>query len=321
MKEFPSNITQDLASSKEARTPITTDLVIGGWEIKVLFQERIFTQRNIDQGLDVISKWSQVFPREETFVQRAHGIPSLIIRLDCSVQNGTLGIYEVEERPAGIGLTTHLNPDFKLRLEEVKRTWPVFKSVISTDPRRKATDDFLWIDVANSENNEELVLVRAEPEEEQFHYLEPRCVSSLKKKGDKSYGQALGLWRRVTSPDQIDFEQSFVIKPLQGSKTRDVFIYVPGPNSKRPPGGSSRGRIEQEVLLASENGGVYCQPYFPPMESGISDEFRWMIYRVFYGYNTDTRQWDCLGGSWNARYNLKIHGAGDSLSGPVVVEK
>lgn len=317
MKELPSNIPEQIASTKEEGI---LDLVIGGWEIKVLPMERVFTQENIEDGASVINRWEQAFPREETFVQRTFGIPSLIVRLDCSVQQDILGIYEVEERPAGIGLTTHLNPDFKARLRQVKDTWPTFKSVVSTDPRRKATDDYLWIDRYTPEDSDGLVLVRAEPEEVEFHDFEPRCVSSLKKKGDKSYGEALGLWRRVTNPDEIDFDKGCVIKPLQGSKTRDVFIYVPGPSSKRPPGGSSRGKIEQAVHLARETGGVYCQPFFPPMESGISEEFKWMIYRVFYGYNTDTKRWDCLGGSWNARYNLKIHGASDSLSGPVVVE-
>lgn len=296
------------------------DMVIGGWNIKVLSKEESFTGRNIEQSLEAINRWAQIFPKEETYVQRQFSIPSLIIRLDCSVQDGNLGIYEIEERPSGIGLTRILNPDFQQRLDLIRTTWPVIKSVVSDDPRRKATDDHLWIDKLEPENTEDLVLVRAEPEETDYHFLEPRSVSSLKKKGDKSYGEGLGLWRRVTKPDEIDFESGCVIKPLQGSKTRDVFIYVPGPGSKRPPGASSRGRIEQAVNDAAESGGVFCQSYFPPMESGISDEFKWMIYRVFFGYNTNTANWECLGGSWNARYNLKIHGAGDSLSGPVVVK-
>ena len=321
MKEFPSVILEYVASPREVVPPVATGLTIGGWEIKVLPQERIFTQRNIEEGLSVINRWSQVFPKEETFVQKTYGIPSLIVRLDCSVQNGTLGIYEVEERPAGIGLTTHLNTDFKTRLEAIKNKWPVFKSVVSTDPRRKATDDHLWIEPYNPRDNNELVLVRAEPEEVEYHDFEPRSVSSLKKKGDKSYGEALGLWKKITDPDEIDFSKGCVVKPLQGSKTRDIFIFIPVPGSKRPPGASSSNRIREAVLAGSKAGGVYCQPFFPPMESGISDEFKWMIYRVFFGYNTDTGQWECLGGSWNARYNLKIHGAGDSLSGPVVLEK
>ncbi len=296
------------------------DMVIGGWNIKVLPQERPFTDRNITDSLAAINRWTQIFPKEETFVQREFNIPSLIIRLDCAVQDDTLGIYEVEERPSGIGLTGALNPDFQKRLDLIRTTWPVFKSVVSDDPRRKATDDHLWIDRLEEGNTEDLVLVRAEPDETGYHFLEPRSVSSLKKKGDKSYGEGLGLWKKVTTPEEIDFDSACVIKPLQGSKTRDVFIYVPGPGSKRPPGASSRGRIEQAVKDGLESGGVYCQSFFPPMESGISDEFKWMIYRVFFGYNTNTTEWECLGGSWNARYNLKIHGAGDSLSGPVVVK-
>jgi len=296
------------------------DLVIGGWNIRVLPKEQTFTAKNIDDSLVAINKWAQIFPKEETFAQREFNIPSLIIRLDCAVQDDTLGIYEVEERPSGIGLTRTLNPDFQRRLDLIRTTWPVFKSVVSTDPRRKATDDHLWIEKLEEGNTQDLVLVRAEPEETEYHFLEPRSVSSLKKKGDKSYGEGLGLWTKVLTPDEIDFESGCVIKPLQGSKTRDVFIYVPGPNSKRPPGASSRGRIEQAVKDGLESGGVYCQSFFPPMESGISEEFKWMIYRVFFGYNATTSNWECLGGSWNARYNLKIHGAGDSLSGPVVVK-
>ena len=68
-----------------------------------------------------------------------------------------------------------------------------------------------------------------------------------------------------------------------------------------------------------KNGAMFCQQLYPPMETSFK-KFPWMIFRIFYGYDPGKRQWKCLGGNWNARHNLRIHGASDALFGPAVVE-
>ena len=53
------------------------------------------------------------------------------------------------------------------------------------------------------------------------------------------------------------------------------------------------------------------------METGIAD-YPWMMYRVFFGYNLHHGRWECCGGGWVARPNLRIHGASDAICGPIV---
>jgi hypothetical protein len=44
------------------------------------------------------------------------------------------------------------------------------------------------------------------------------------------------------------------------------------------------------------------------------------IWRVFYGFDPETRDWLPLGGVWNARPNtLRLHGASDAIFGAVVI--
>lgn len=299
------------------------------WNLRYSHEKRVIPGEQITDALELIGRWSEAFPRENTWVQREYGVPSLIVRLDATSHNGKLGVYEVEERPAGIGITTLLNPEFKEHLEAMKKVWPDIGAVISPDPRRRGSDDHLWTDVIDpNEDPNKLVLVRAEPEETDFHHLVDRSISSVQEKGNKSYGEEIGLWKSVHTPDDLPWNNGFVIKPKQGSKTRDVFIWLPKDMAQEyktagkgaAPGAYSRSRIEKVVTEAGQNGGLYCQEFFPPMESGQGPEAPWMIYRVFFGYNPVNKGWEYMGGAWNARPNLKIHGASDAISGPVTVE-
>lgn len=70
--------------------------------------------------------------------------------------------------------------------------------------------------------------------------------------------------------------------------------------------------------MLAKNEAMFCQKLYDPMASGW-EKFPWMIFRVFCGYNCQTKHWECLGGNWNARHNLRIHGASDALFGPAVV--
>ena len=285
---------------------------VGQWPVNCCESPRVFPAEASKQALSLLSKWQNVFAKEATWVQGALSVPSLIVRLDCIVRDGQLVVYEVEERPAGVGISSVVNPEFGKRFVEIASTWQPFSVVVS--PLRRATDDSLWQEQLPWDKSETgLVLVRAEPEELEFHVHEPQSVSSLKRKGDKGYGEVLGLWRKVEVPDQLDWGESFVLKPLQGSKLKDLEIWDP---QRRP--GSSRREVVEKTLASSPNG-MFCQKLFPPMDSGIA-RFPWMIFRVFFGYDPLRREWKALGGNWNARHNLRIHGATDAIFGPAVIE-
>lgn len=269
-----------------------------------------------EQGENILDKWQTAFPRENTWVQRELGIPSLITRLDATVIDGELKPYEVEERPGGIGLAYELNSTFRNRLDQIRTRWPDFGVVVSDNPQRRWNDDDKWAPIVDK-NTTGLVLVRAEPDEEQFHHLEEQSVSSLIEKGDKSYGVEMGLWEEVSDPNELPWAEPFVGKPLSGSKTRDVFVWLPKSRYKEytPPGSKSPKGVHTQTKIKDaleDKGSMYVQPFYPPMETD-NPEFKYEIFRTFYGYDMEEGKWTHLGGFTNARNNLIIHGASDTL--------
>jgi len=286
--------------------------IIGNWEMKISSHLEIFPEKAIDELLRFIEKWARVFPKENTWVQKKFQIPSLFIRIDCIINNGNLSIYEIEERPAGVGICSKINTEFCDRLSAIKLKWPEFKLVIS--PLREKGDDNLWL-MPLEDDPDSLVLVRAEPNEKNFHIFQERSVSTVEKKGNKSYGVCLGLWKEINNISQLPWDNDFVLKPLAGSKCKDVMIFL-AKKDQRIKGYSTRSQVER---MMENNFKMYMQPFFAPMKCHMPqfEEYA-MMYRFFFGYDPSTSKYIPLGGAWIARKNLKIHGASDSLSGPLV---
>lgn len=285
---------------------------LGGWRFFVSSQEEFFPPAAIEAAGQVLSRWVKVFPREGTWIEREWTIPSLLVRLDCTFSD-ELHVYEVEERPAGVGIALEVNTDFQQRMKALLEIWPSFDVVVS--PLRRGGDDHLWrriLTLPSALEGEGLVLVRAEPDEKEFHPLRARSVAPITLKGWKGYGLELGLWREINSPEELPWEEAFVLKPLQGSKMRDVEIWHP--RLRKEVGGvSTRKRVEQTL---SRCGKMFLQEFFPPMRRGEL----FVVYRVYFGYNPVEKAFVCLGGLWNGRPNqLRLHGASDAVFGPLVL--
>lgn len=286
--------------------------IIGNWEMKISSHSEIFPEKAINELLKLIENWAKVFPKENTWVQGKFQVPSLFIRIDCIISNGNLFIYEIEERPAGIGICSKINAEFCERLNEIKLKWPEFKLIIS--PLREKGDDNLWL-MPLENDSDGLVLVRAEPNEKNFHIFQERSVSTVAKKGNKSYGVYLELWKEVSDVSQLPWNNDFVLKPLAGSKCKDVVIFL-AKKDQGIKGYSTRNQVER---MMKNNAKMYIQPFFAPMKCPIPQFKEYaMMYRFFFGYDPTTSKYVPLGGAWVARKNLKIHGASDSLSGPLV---
>src|SRR3989344_1917259 len=97
-----------------------------------------------------LAEWGQAFPRTQTsLVQKREGIPSVLVRFDYTYTQG-IGpqIYEVEERPAGIGVTLALNGKFRDGLVRSVEFWqkrfdkPL--GICISDGREGTSDDEVW---------------------------------------------------------------------------------------------------------------------------------------------------------------------------------
>lgn len=304
-----SGVKSNMTIKKSVEEDITT-VAVGQWEVNFCKKVVPFPAWAAEQGAKFLGQWKHHFTQEDTWAQRVLEIPSLFVRFDCVIQDGQLVVYEIEERPAGFGISSHVSPEFTRVLQTAANNWPEFRVEVS--PLRRATDDSLWLQHMDWNPGAELVLVRAEPEETEFHNLEGVSVSSLKAKGNKSYGVNMGWWKQVQKGQPLPWNEPFVLKPLKGSKVRDLQFWDP----QSRPGSSKRAVVEQELNKQSS---MFLQRLHPPMKTGI-EKYPWMIYRIFYAYNPSRKSWDCLGGNWNARHNLRIHGASDAVFGPSPVE-
>jgi len=292
-----------------------------GWQINVIREELFFSEAAKERSLEILRRWRAGFRRESSWAQEVLGVPSLIVRLDCFEENGELQVYEVEERPSGIGVSSVINLCFSEKLKNINKRWPQFKSLISSE--RKAHDDESWLQTIGLDEalkTDDLLLIRAEPEEEKFHQFQSRSVSSLVTKGDKSYGLKIGLWEKVGKEDlfNLPWDEGFCLKPLQNSKCRGVEIYHP--TFKKKSGFKKIGGISTKTRIGKvldRHGEMYLQKFLEPNDCPFCPGNK-LALRVFFGFNIETGEYEFLGGVWNSRPNLKIHGALDTLMGPLV---
>lgn len=309
--------------------------LFGGWESRISKEAKTIGRGAVHQALDFVNLWREVFPKEETWVQKTYGIPSLIVKLDCVFIDGFLFIYEVDERPDGIGIANTINHEFSARLNLLKRKWPLIKWVKSDN--RCPGDDSFWLDGDPLTLDEYLeylsqpepqrkgvVLVRAEPSETEFHQLQNRSISLIANEGLKSYGLSTGLWKEVNywNADSLPWKYGFVLKPLQGSKCKDVEIWHPGRkhfNHLSIGGISSESKVRQTL---EKNRVMYCQPLVLPMQTQVENQPFFFIYRLYLGYHVGNKAYEPLGGTWVGRLkNFKVHGSEDSIFGPLVLEQ
>lgn len=293
------------------------------WVMNLSDEKRVLAERASASIIGSIEQWAAAYPTEESLAQTRYGVPSLLVRVDMTIlPGGGVGLYEIEDRPAGPGVTGLVNSDFGTRLGALRKKWPDFAVVVS--PRRTGTDDELWLRAITLEEARQRgtpVLVRAEPHESEFHGLLGQSVSTLTTEGLKSYGVPMGLWQEVrhadveADPSTLPWEAGFCLKPTRGSKCLDVHVWSPRHKHR---GSSTKTKI-LEVLRSYDS--MYLQEFLPPMQWQIEGKDYTGIYRVFFGYDPEDARWTSMGGVWMARPStLRIHGASDAVTGAVVLE-
>jgi len=112
------------------------------------------------------------------------------------------------------------------------------------------------------------------------------------------------------------FPNGFVLKPVWGYGSRDIHMHPIGPSYGylRSHGGCSRDTIK-ELLCRPRQEDWMLQPFFAPeiIRSFGTTEFR--IWRIFAVRQSQSESFKLLGGLWNQRASLKVHGASNTTSG------
>lgn len=288
-------------------------LDIGGRSMPVSPHTEVITEDQSVRLKQLASLCAENFVDEPTLVQNKTGLPTYIGRLDYTVIDGEPQLYEFEERPSGLGISARVSAEFNSRIGEVLNRIGYFSVVLSG--KRCATDDtFLGLQVITSEQalkQDEPLLIRAEPEEDGLESLVARSISTVLTKGNKSYGERIGIFKTVDKPEDLpDRHTGFALKPRQGSKAKDVMIYHPKLTAK--PG----FRAYRKMLQAVTEMPMYLQDLHLPVDTG-HPEYPNMIYRLFVDFTSGNPE--LIGGCYMARKDAIVHGSLHSVIGQLVV--
>lgn len=301
------------------------------WTVNVSDQSDQVTAHTVAHLIEFVQRWAttwcELHPNEPTAARREFGVPSLIVRMDyLHSQVADPFIFELEERPQGAGLAWMLSKSFRARFDPLKKRWPHFCAVIA--PERRGGDDYIWVpggevSLDSALQQQDGVIVRCEPHQEQFWALEQRSLSTVKTEGNKQYGVTLGLWQTITRAGALPSDRTgFAIKPPAGSKCAGLFIYHPTLYRVHGAGAHSYDRVRREAQAHIDKFGFcYLQPFAYPPEKEHEGRRLSVMHRLFFGWDPRSKEWLPLGGNWVSRPApcARIHGSSDGCSGPLLL--
>lgn len=289
--------------------------------------------------------------KEATMAETLHGVNSLVVRVDCTIVDGHIQPYELEDSPSGIGVTDQFmqattGGGFKERiLDHYGRITGDIPHVIVSGARRHGTDDesvvgsdryhFTVGDFNIPNIGNEAVIVKAIPGNSDSHMpylsLQNRCLAPLVTEGDKSYLERLGIVTSIENEDDLLMKDgelaSQVIKARLGSMAMGVSIYLAPDDLLRfgKRGTVKSGRLKRDIALYQDQGeGALVQPFESPIQISNSEARNNAILRIFVlmesGIYGSTPTANAIGGAYVARPELIVHGASNAVSGAVLVE-
>lgn len=307
---------------------------IGSWELGV-GDARFLQEEHVQKLTHLVEQWSDI----ETEIRKQDqipvwavenlNVPTILCRVDLAPfeagESPENGVYEIEARPAGFGILLSLFPEF----EFVRKFWeplaPVGAVVLGS--REIAAEDtrvfskamgWKWFKPQHCGNGISPCMwargSRLDDESVDLSRLERRALAPVTSHGDKTYLLKMGLATPVDSPDELPWDTPFVVKPQKGSKSDDVLLWHPQEKKKKTSGLYTKTKITKTLR---QDRPFIRQPFMLPQVEAHHDKRGFTIWRVYFGYDVRASKWRFAGGLWNWRPCLKVHGASDSLFGPL----
>jgi hypothetical protein len=285
---------------------------------------------------------------EPTFAHAEHGVPALVVRIDCTISDGKIIPYEMEDSPSGQGITDtiHRNtagegikPTILGHYEELAGEIP---HVIVSGSRSHGTDDKLVVGEENYTfgarpaglKEDQPVIVKAIPGDPSSHSsyvdMQARALAPLATEGDKSYAERIGDLNPVASEADLLTGAtgellSQVVKARMGSMAMGVSIYL-DPGTRKlfgKKGAVTAAKLKANLEAYAARGGALAQEFIAPIQSENPEGRANTILRVFALLSKDKANGEIeakvIGGCYVARPELIVHGASNSVAGAVVV--
>ena len=286
---------------------------------------------------DFIAAHRETSQPHKTRFQEITGLPSPIVRIDASsivdACHPEGSIYEVEARPSGLGILTGIlnagQPVSEV-FERVSRlTGQPVASAVLPSVRGVSGGHDRSIDTLMLAQAAHIPYLSDPFDMVSFHghlwarggkedgdvigqdllsQINSKSVAPLIDHGDKSYMVGLGMATLVNTAADINFDQPCCVKPLHGSKGKDVQVWVP------KPGGLKGSATRNQVARAISAGPCICQPFIPTGTIDQDGVAHHKLMRLFAVMN-DEGKYELIPSPYVTRPNLKIHGSSDAITG------
>lgn len=283
---------------------------------------------------------------EPTLAHSMFGLPSLVVRVDCTINNNQVVPYEMEDSPSGQGITHVLHKevtgdDFGAKIRNhYQENLGILPVVVVSEHRSHGTDDAIVLGDSNYVfgqtgvlPDEVPVIVKAIPGVPESHreylHLQDRAVAPLKTEGDKNYAVINGDLTPITDAGELLRDSSEelisqVLKTKLGSMAMGVSIFLDSKDRKiyGKRGIVSGSRLERDVESYSKHSGALIQPFAPPIQLDNPEGRNNAILRVFVLLSNEDGDIKAraIGGCYVARSELIVHGASNAVGGIVTIE-
>lgn len=328
-------------------------LRVGPWSTFGSNLPVMMCQAEIDDLLRRYEGWAASFARNrqssipKNLAEQCFSVPSMLVRVDY-VWDPVLKacrIFEFDDRPAGIGVTQHLNKvardAFTRIFESWERAFQKKLAICISEDREGSNDDPVWAagltdkpfrvhyGLPSDELREQYIWwPRVSRHESRYYSLTSNSLSTIELEGDKSYGVPMGLWHEIKNVADVPLQQGCVLKPKTGSRFESVYL-VKRKSDRDRPGYINAGKA---VGLIRDGKVHYWQPLYPPegrdIHKWLHGDYR-LMRRAYIAmtHRPATATGDggdgicCIGGTWLAGPSDRLHGAENIISGPLLVPK
>lgn len=285
-------------------------------------------------------------PGTEHAYYQMHGVSSPIVRVDMPLPTGGVtpdqGIFEVEARPAGLGISAMAFPDLNQYFQGANEQ-------VLTGGHKVAVKVLPYARAAMHDSITEKALFAesigapiygpgelTEPEEGTLYYVygdsaeagddvaafERQSLFPVRDDGNKDYLITMGL-AEAASPALIAQKlaggETFAMKPRRGMWAQDCYIKTASGKEGKINGRDTASKIQGAV--DADPDAYLVQPLHMPgkIDLGLEKPLLGMA-RVFALHNQETGNFDVVGGVYVARSNIKLHGTSDAVTGRMHVE-
>ena len=323
----------EIFSKEESLARNTKIFTINSWEVRVLPCKLSMSSMEVHILERYAMDWVNAFnPKHKNYFRLEFNAPSSIIRFDYVLDSdGIPKIFEIEDRPAGFEVMAISNNEAFDLFTDSLLSYSDYSGksigICVSQGRMYNSDDYFWVQRVLSKHNFRMVLgdipsdtenylwlVRSLRNETQYYDLFPNSLSTIEYEGDKSYGVKMGLWNKIEGIEDINWNESFVVKPDAGCRCENVHLFSP----ERSTGGySTKTKITNAVLNKEVS---FIQPLFLPESVDFLPNNYSLIRRCYAVYSISDNKYKIIGGQWEARPKChKIHGAIDAICGPLVI--